>query len=188
MRPASFFGNHMRVQFDYTQEDMVDASMRFLARSKTFRLTRWQGLVWTAILTWLLVFALFGASIKGGSIGLLAALIAALIYPSMYRRSARKRMRMFCREKFGDMNSFICEVELTPNGIWTQSTNTQTTSEWRNVEEILVTEDSVDIFARQAGGVIVRNRAFKSAEERLQFVELARSYLESARGTLDAAK
>jgi hypothetical protein len=178
----------MRVQFDYTQEDMVDASMRFLSRSKTFRSTRWQGRLWTVILVWLLVFALFGASIKAGLIGLLAASISALIYPAIDRQSVRKRLRKFSREKFGDLNLFICEIELTPNGIWTQATNTQTTSELKDVEEILVTEDSVDIFARQAGGVIVRNRAFKSAEERQQFIDLARSYLESARRTLDTAK
>ena len=178
----------MRIQFDYTREDMVDASMRFLARSKTVRSTRWQGLLWTAILAWLLVFALFGASIKGGLIGLPAALISALIYPSIHRQSVRKRLRKFCKERFGDMNSFVCEVELTPNGIWMQATNTQATAEWKDVEEIVVTEDSVDIFARQAGGVIVRNRAFKSAEERQQFIDLARSYLESARRTGDTAK
>lgn len=178
----------MRVQFEYTLEDMVDASMRFLARSKTIRLTRWQGLIWTSILAWLLVFALFGASIKGGLIGLLAALICALIYPSMHRQSVRKRMRKFCREKFGDMNSFICEVELTPNGIWTQATNTQTTCDWKDVEEILVTEDSVDIFARQAGGVVVRNRAFQSDDERRAFIELAQNFVAQSREVPSSAK
>lgn len=167
---------------------MVDASMRLLARSKTIRSTRWQGLLWTAGLTWLLVFALFGASFKGGLIGLLAASISALIYPSMHRQSVQKRLRKFCKEKFGETTSFICEVELTPTGIRTQSLNTQTTSEWKNVEEILVTEDSVDIFTRQGGGVVVRNRAFQSADERRVFIELAQNLVAQSREVHSSAR
>jgi hypothetical protein len=179
----------MKVQFSYTQEEIVDASMRFLARSKTIRSARWQALLWTAGLTWGLIFALFGASLKAGLIGLLAASISALIYPGMHRRSVQKRLRKLCKEKFGDTPSFICEVELTPAGIWTQSQNTQTTSEWKNVEEISVTEDSVDIFTRQGGGgVVVRNRAFKSADERRGFIEMAQQFAAQAREVHSSAK
>jgi hypothetical protein len=178
----------MQVQFSYTQEDMVDASMRFLARSKTIRSTRWQGLLWTAGLAWLLVFGLFGASFKGALIGLLAASISALIYPGMHRRSVQRRLRKFCKEKFGDTTSFICEVELAPAGIRTQSQNTQSTSEWKNVEEIVVTEDSVDIFTRQGGGVVVRNRAFQSADERRAFIELAQNFVAEARKVHSSAR
>jgi hypothetical protein len=179
----------MKVQFSYTQEEIVDASIRFLARSKTIRSTRWQGLLWTTGLTWLLVFALFRASFKGGLIGLLAALISALIYPGMHRRTVEKRLRKYCKEKFGDTTSFICEVELTPAGIRTQSLNTHTTSEWKNVEEILVTEDSVDIFTRQGGGgVVVRNRAFKSSDERLEFIRMAQDFSAQSREVQTSAK
>src|SRR5258708_26733179 len=178
----------MKVQFSYTQEDMVDASMRLLARSKTVRSTRWQALLWTAGLTWLLVFALFGASFKGGLIGLLAALISALIYPAMHRQSVQSRLRKFCKEKFGATTSFICEVELTPTGIWTQSLNTQTISEWKNVEEIVVTQDSVDIFTRQGGGLVVRNRAFESADQRREFIEMAQHFAAQSREVHSSAK
>jgi len=41
------------------------------------------------------------------------------------------------------------------------------------VVEIKETSDSVDIFTRDGGGVIVRNRAFASTAERAHFVELA---------------
>jgi len=171
----------MQVQFSYTQEDMVDASMRFLARSKTIRSARWQALLWTAGLTWLLVFILFGPSFKTGLLGLLAASISALIYPRMHRQSVQRRLRKFCKEKFGDTTSFICEVELTPTGIWTQSLNTHSTSDWKNVEEIVVTEDSVDIFTRQGGGVVIRNRAFGSTDERRTFIELAQKFIAESR-------
>ena len=172
----------MRVQFTYTQDDMVDASKRFLARSKVVRSWGWQGVASIAFLAWLLAFLMFfGTPLKGALIGLIAAAVCALIYPGIHKRTIEKRLRKLCKEKFGDTNVFTCEVELRPTGLWTQANNTQTISEWEMVEEILETEDSVDIFTRQGGGVVVRNRAFKSADEKQQFIDLARSYLESGR-------
>jgi hypothetical protein len=161
--------------------------MRFLARSKTVRSARWQGLLWTTGFTWLLVFAFFGASLKAGLIGLLAALISALIYPAMYRQSVQKRLRKLCKEKVEDTTSFICEVELKPTGLWTRSLDTQTTSEWKNVEELVVTEDSVDIFTRQGGGVVVRNKAFQSVDERQAFIELAQRFIAQSREAHNSA-
>jgi hypothetical protein len=59
--------------------------------------------------------------------------------------------------------------------------NKQIVLEWESVEEITESEDSVDIFTRDGGGVIVRKRAFKSSEELEQFIGLAQSYLEVCR-------
>ncbi len=173
----------MRVQFEVTQEDMVDVSRRFLARSEVAKSWRWQGLASTAFFAWLLVFAFFFATpLKGTLIGLAAAAVSALIYPTLHKRAVNKRLRKLHHEKLGDTNSFICEVELTPNGVWTRLMNQQITYEWESIKEIVVTEDSVDIIGQHDGGVVVRNRAFESLEHREQFIDLARSYLEKRRG------
>jgi hypothetical protein len=52
---------------------------------------------------------------------------------------------------------------------------------WQAVEEIKETGDSVDIFTRDGGGVIVRNRAFQSNADRVKFVELANASLNQSR-------
>jgi molybdate-binding protein len=65
--------------------------------------------------------------------------------------------------------------------------NTRTVYEWKLVEEMVSTGDSVDIFTR-SGGVIVRNRAFSSSEERQRFIEMAREYMNQARGAGPDAK
>ena len=76
----------MRVEFEFTQKDLVDASKRFMARSKVVRSWRWKDLATAAILSWGIVFAVFWTvPFKGAVIGLLASLITALIYPSFYR-------------------------------------------------------------------------------------------------------
>jgi hypothetical protein len=172
----------MHVQFQFTQEDLIDVSKRFLARSKVVRLWRWKGLLYTAFLAWLLVFIFFfNTPIKGVIVGSVAAVVSALIYPSVHKSGVEKRLRKFHQEKLGDASSFVCEVELTPVGVWVRQMNKQIVLEWESVEEITESEDSVDIFTRDGGGVIVRKRAFKSSEELEQFIGLAQSYLEVCR-------
>jgi len=175
----------MRVQFEFTQEDSIDVIKRVLARSKVVHSWRWKGLVVNAILSWIvwtLAFVFFTASpLKGALTGLIVAGVSALLYPGAHKRAVEKRLRSFHKEKLGDLNAFICEVELTPAGVWTRQMNRQTTHEWKSVAEIVVTEDSVDFFTREGGAVVVRKRAFKSPEEQGQFVELAKKYLQLSR-------
>lgn len=172
----------MRVQFEFTHDDLIDASKRFTARSKVMRSWKWSGMFWTAILAWVIVFAFFYQTpIKGAVVGLVVALVAALIYPVFYKREIEKRMRKLHQEILGNEDSFVCEVELTPGGFAVFQTNRQIKYEWPAVDEIKETSDSVDIFTRDGGGVIVRNRAFQSEADRLKFVELAKSFLNQAR-------
>ena len=170
----------MRVQFTYSQEDIVDATMRFSARSKSLRALRHKRTAWAALLSWLLVFAIFRFSIKAAISGLVAALLVVIIDPFTYNYQHRKNMRKIFKEQYGEENEFICEVELLPEGIKMSGKNSQCRTEWETIEEIVPTKDSVDIFGRKGSGVIVRNRAFSSTEERLHFIELAREYMNRA--------
>src|SRR5438046_251285 len=132
----------MHVQFEFTQDDVIGASERFSARSKVVRSWRWKGLISSAFMAWLLVFAIFfTAPLKGMIAGLIGALIAVLIYPTMHKRGVEKRMRSLLREKLGNTSSFTCEVELTPVGVWVRQLNKQVMHEWESVEEIIEGED-----------------------------------------------
>src|ERR1700687_1216356 len=106
----------MGVQFEFTQEDLIDASQRLLARSKVVRSWRWKDLVFAALLCGMIVFLFFWKTpLKGVVLGVLVAVVYALFFPSFYKKAAENRLRKFHKEKFGAANSFICEVELTPN-------------------------------------------------------------------------
>jgi hypothetical protein len=172
--------DRMRVQFTYNQEDLVDAAMRFSARSKSVRLMRRKRTAWLALLAWLLVFVFFRFSFHGAIGGMVAALIVVITDPWLYNYELRKNLRKIAKEQYGEENEFSCEVELLPEGLKTSGQNIQCTTEWETIEEIVSTSDSVDIFGRKGGGVIVRNRAFSSAEERQRFIELAREYMNRA--------
>jgi hypothetical protein len=172
----------MRVQFEFTRDDLIDVAKRFSARSKVVRSWKWSGMFYSALFAWLLVFAFYYPTpMKGTLIGFVAAVGAALLYPSFHGRETEKRLRKLHQEKLGNENSFVCEVELTQAGFSVSQMNRQIKYDWQAVEEIKDTSDSVDIFTRDGGGVIVRNRAFQSDSDRVRFVELARGFSSQSR-------
>jgi hypothetical protein len=174
----------MRVQFECTLEDCLDASKRFLARSQSAS-WQWQGLAYSAVFTWLLVFAvvtlIYGKPGLGAAIGVPVAALSAALYPSSYKRTIEKRLRKLYLREFEAANTFLCDVELKAEGILVRQTDRQTIYEWSSVEEIQDREESIDIFTRDGCGVVVRNRAFAEAASRREFLELARASLNSAR-------
>ena len=172
----------MRVQFDYSEDELVEGSMRFMMRSKSVRTWQWQGYFTTALVMGVLGFAFFPWA-GNGALGIAAALalFGAAMYHMTYREEFEKRVRKLCRERIAEGWPLSCEVELSPVGVEIRQRGTQTTHEWEEVAEVIETADSVDIFTRSGGGVIVRQRAFASPAARQEFVNLARSYLALAR-------
>ena len=174
----------MRVQFNFTLEDCVDASKRFLARSKAAS-WKWQGLVYSALFTWLLVFAvvtlLYGKPEIGASIGVGLAALTAVLYPSSHEKAVERRLRNCHMEHFDRAKTFLCEVELKPDGLYVRQMDRQIIYEWLSVDEIQETGDSIDIFTQDGGGVVVRNRAFATAADRKEFLESAHAAVKAAR-------
>lgn len=173
----------MRVKFTYNQEDLVDATVRFSARSKSVRALRNKRRLWGALLMWVIVWVLFRFSTVGALIGVGAGIVVLLVDLLWYDRQYRRNLRKLFRETYGDENDFVCEVELTPEGLKTRGKDCQHNTGWEVIEEVISTDDSVDIFGRQGKCVIVRNRAFSSVEEQQRFIELAREYMNRAQAS-----
>jgi hypothetical protein len=173
----------MQVQFEFTRDDLIDALRRFSARSKVVRSWKTKGILWSAFLAWLLVFGFFyNTPLKGALVGLIAAAVCALLYPMFHKGTVERRLRKLHDELLGDESSLRCEIEINQDAFTVSQMNHKTQYEWPCVTEIKETNDSVDIFTRGGGGVVVRNRAFGSAADRARFVELANTFLSQARG------
>ena len=167
----------MHVQFEYTRDDLIDVERRLSARSKVVRSWRTNGRWWYAFLAWLLVFTFFYRTpLKGALVGLVAAALCALIYPLGHKRAIEKRLRKLHDEILGNESSFLCGVDLSQDGLTITQMNRRIQYEWPAVAEISETADSVDIFTRDGGGVIVRNRAFESDADRAKFLGLAKTF------------
>src|SRR4026207_435256 len=170
----------MRVQFEITLDDLLDSSKRVLARSKAAS-WKWQGALYSALVGWLLAFVVityfYGRPAIAAPIALVLAVLCAVLYPSSYEKAVEKRLRKLHLEELKGANTVLCEVELTTLGVQVKQMNRQVIYEWPGVVEIQETADSIDIFTRDGGAVVVRNRAFATAAERSRFLEMARAWL-----------
>ena len=169
----------MRVEFEFTQEELIDVGRRSLERSKAVASFQRRDRVWFSLISAAFSFLLFSG--KGWmitfSISALSALIAALVYPALQRSVIERRLRKLVKEKLDPNEPLMCEVELMPAGLWVRQGKTQTTHDWTGVESINLLASGIEIITR-SGALMVRNRAFKSESEKQQFLHLANSFLE----------
>ena len=171
----------MYVKFEFSQEDLVDATKRLVNHNNPARSKAWKSSLYSALSVGVIVFFfLRNKPTLGLLLGLVVGLII-LIYPQLERSGIDRRLRRIVAELMQDPGPYVCEVEIRSEGIWVRQMNKQIIHEWPSLEAIEETSDSVDIFTRDGGGVIVRNRAFASEAERRQFIEIARSSLTASR-------
>lgn len=167
----------MKVKFDFTVDDLVDSAERAVSRSAVARGWRWQGMLASCVLSAVVAYMVVPGSperrVFAAAVG---AVICAALYPFSVGRSRKRRLQKYFREQFGGDGPFTCEVELTPGGLVTVQAGTRSERAWSTVTAIQVTDNSVDFLTKGAGSLVVRNRAFSSAEQRDAFVKLARSY------------
>ena len=167
----------MKVQFDFTVDDLVDGAERAVSRSPVARSWRWQGLLASCVLSAAVAYMVVpGSDARRLFAAAIGALICAAIYPFSVGRSRKRRLEKYFREQFGGDGPYTCEVELTPAALVTVQAGTRSERAWSTITAIQVTDNSVDFLTKGAGSLIVRNRAFGSAEQRDAFVNLARGY------------
>jgi len=172
----------MYVKFDFTEDDLVDASKRFLGRQTNNHSSDWKNSLLSALAIGVLLFmSLRSETVVRLLLSLAVAGIIILVYPKLQQSSLEGRLRRIAKELMPPPGPYSCEVEIRPAGLWLRQMNKQTIHEWPSLEAVEETSDSVDLFTRDGGGVIVRNRAFASDEERSRFIALIKSHLIQSR-------
>ena len=169
----------MKVSFEFTVDDLVDGAERAVSRSGLVRGARWIRLGLTCTLSAIVAYLVVPEGSKIFA-AIVAVVITVAILPFSLGSARRRKLQQYVREQFGGDGPFTCEVELTPAALITMQRGARSERPWTLIRSIQVTDDSVDFITQGAGSVIVRNRAFKSREERDAFVNLARSYAPKA--------
>jgi hypothetical protein len=192
--PAGVFTIHrllveevaMRVQFEATLDDMVDAALRALTRSPSFSPYRWAdnvgGAIFTGLLSGAVVYWLIPEVREDRLVVSIVAGIAGLVlFPILRMWITKRRLRRYYRELLGSSSPFSVQVESSPKGICVKQKTGQVIYEWRLIDSIRETADSIDIYPRHGGIVVVRKRGFESAEQMQRFVEEGEGYLARTR-------
>jgi hypothetical protein len=86
----------------------------------------------------------------------------------------------YYREQLGGDGPFLCEVEITPAGLTIRQIGIETKRPWSVVEEIVDTSDGLEFRCRIGGILVVRDRAFETAELRSVFLRRAKEFLASS--------
>lgn len=170
-------GAEMRVQFDATLDDFVDAALRQAAHSSVMKGWRWQEVGLTGVLCGIVCSAL-SAGPFGNRLfwGLFGGAISAALYPWIRRRTLNRRLHKYFREQLKTSGPVEIQVEVSASGISTWQLGSQATHDWTAVETIQDTPDSIDIFTASGGVIVVRKRAFRSELEQKEFLALARQF------------
>lgn len=172
----------MIVEFDATLDDVVDVSMRSLARSKTVRAWSWQGLLTNALLSAVLMFAILPASFGTRLFfAIVVAFITAGIYLWTYKGRIEKRMRKLCMEQIGPNSPFPVRVELSESNIKVTSQKTEYLHDWSAFAEVEESGDAIYFWKRDGGGFAVRRRGFASESDKDQLLKDARRLVQAAR-------
>jgi YcxB-like protein len=170
----------MKVRFEFQIDDLIDVGERTLAASRVVKRIRLSGLFSSAVIGAILAYAASGDTGPGRPFYVvIGAIVCALAYPLLRKRTTERRLRAFWRERLGSEGPFVCEVELTEEGVTTRQFGTESTRPWSKVRAVEEGQGSVDIFTME-GLIVVRDRAFASPDERKQFLDLGRSLLARA--------
>lgn len=94
------------------------------------------------------------------------------LYGRLYDSSFNRRLRRVVTEQAGDERTWICEVELRREGVWSRSRGIELLFDWHQLSAIEDRGEAIEFHFR-SGFVMVRNRAFAAAVERERFVETA---------------
>lgn len=176
----------MRIEYETTLDDIADAHLRAVARSKLVRRTRWQSTFLMAVFTPVLVFLLL--SHLGATLGEcyvfagLGAVLGAGGFWMNYRPSMKRRALKYLREQMQSDGLLHFAVELREDCIWTKQGQTQLSFDWTNVREIRDSADGIEFRMGDGGFVIVRSRGFPSQAAREQFKEIANKRIERDSG------
>lgn len=172
----------MKVQFEFTLDDMVDVAERALDKSRLAASLRLRGVAVMVLLAGALGYLVMaGPASHRLAFAVVLGLVVAALYPKALRTARQQRLRRLYRERLGSSGPFTCEVEIAPSGITTSQVGAHTTREWASIAAIEDRGDSIEFVTRGAGTVVVRNRAFRSREEWREFLDTARGYLAQAR-------
>jgi hypothetical protein len=171
----------MKIQFEFSAADVADVAQRIASRSQTVRDSRWHGTAsWSALLSLLLFFLLDGSFIVRAAFAGLFCVVVFFLYTRFWRSSPSSTYLKYYREQLGGDGPFLCEVEITPDGITTRQGGAETRRAWSALKEIIETPDSLEFRWHAGGLLVVRDRAFQTPESRSTFSQTARGFLTSS--------
>jgi hypothetical protein len=178
-----------RVQFETNVDDVVDANDRYCRRAPLFQAQRRRGIIGAAVVAAVLAFAIVWIFTGSHSRPVLPLAVLSLavggaffpLYGRFYDDGFKRRLRRIVVEQAREQTSWLCEIELRKEGVWSRGQGIEVLFDWPELT-LLEDTDAGILFHFRGGFVMARNRAFSTPAQRAQFLETARRLAPSGIG------
>jgi len=169
-----------RVQFETGVDDVVDATVRYWRRSPAGQSQRRRAILNTTVAFTVCLFVVAWLQVGlharlSGPLALVALVLGGvvwLLYGRYYDYAFRRNVFRTATEQSGDDTSWLCEIELRDDGVWSRSRGVEYLFHWSALTRIEPSGDGVEFHFRD-GFVMARDRAFSLPAERAAFLDSA---------------
>jgi len=177
----------MQVEFDSTLDEIAEVNMLLVEHTNTYRQQRresqWAvGLCVAGGLVVILASRAYSPSYAALALAAVAGVIggvaAALLYGRFHGWYVRRHYRRMMQEMHGGAEQVHFEFELRDEVLSIRSMQTELTFPWSRLARVNDTPGSIELWF-DPGLAVVRDRAFRTAEERTRFLDAVRLHLRS---------
>ena len=167
----------MKVQFEFSAADLADVGKRSADRSPMIRKWRLQARGTWALVGGILVYAVTPAPMEVRIGAAVVVALATFVGAGLRSRdTANPRVLQLYREKLGGDGPFLCEVEITEDGVSGRQLGTESRRPWSAVASVSEVQGGIEFVFRPMGSLLVRDRAFADAKARAEFLATARRF------------
>ncbi len=174
----------MRFEFDATLDEIVDANMRLAEHAQAYRRERrraqWLVAVCYAVAS--VVAVLRGIDVSGVAaaitlaFGLASGMLGFFVYGRFHDWYARRNCSRMVRELYRGLEPVGCAFEVRQDSLWSRVKDIETTFPWSSLTRVNEAPDSIELWFNP-GLAVVRNRAFRSRDERRVFLDRTRNLI-----------
>jgi hypothetical protein len=176
--------NLKRLAFDGTLDEIVDANMRLVQHTAAYRQQRRQ-------YQWVVGMCAAGGVVipllQKNELSLILLVIAfctsvvfgigfGALYGYYHNWHVRRSYRRVISEMYGGAEQIRCEFELTDVGLSGKSIHSEISFPWSRLTRVADLPGSIELWFNP-GLVVIRDRAFRTQEERRDFLGTVRQHL-----------
>jgi len=152
----------MKIKYESTIEEAIEAHLRLMALSKTLRKMKWEGLLFVPIIFIAVYFIFPGKVVFKISYAILTSAIFIPLYLSSYKRTIKKRIRKLLIESLGTDKPVPAEFEFTDDGLIFRRLGAEVKFRWNTPWEINEDEKILEFIFENKSIAVIPKRIFEN--------------------------
>ena len=170
----------MKIKYESTIDEAIDAQLRMLELSKTAKKWKWEGLIFAPILFVGVYFAIPEEKTVKLIFAAMAGIMFVILYLGSYKKTLRKRMRKLFVEKLGTDKPVPSEYEFDEDGLIFRKLGTEIKFRWETVKEINENEKVLEFIVDSGGIAMIPKRIFENNQQKDEWLMYAKEKINNS--------